>query len=329
MSAATVIPHVVAPRVQANTYEGCRATHLGFKQRLSSSSPQIQKRGAPAPAPARGRFRSNLTTTVAASSNGAHPRIAAAVADAEQLMAAAGGVLGGGEARRVRFDVAQQHLDEDVHGSYGEFPLVGMMHLLEHPAVHAVLTAAEQGDIVAGAEGSIDDAESISRAAAFFQDCDGDDPDAACYPESTANPFQPSLVDVGSGAGRLVLAAATMRSWRSVAGIEASKTLAGLGHAAIAKLEQEGAVAKGVMRSIHADANLGGGEVDCFVDASCEYDPAGDGAGGALAEAASVLAGADIAIAYSTAFPSPDGLRLLNPKPSIQLSKPLILIPKP
>ena len=58
-------------------------------------------------------------------------------------------------------------------------------------------------------------------------------------------------------------------------------------------------------------------------------DPAGDGAGGALAEAASVLAGADIAIAYSTAFPSPDGLRLQNPKPSIQLSKPLILIPKP
>jgi hypothetical protein len=30
---------------------------------------------------------------------------------------------------------------------------------------------------VAGAEGSIDDAESISRAAAFFEDCDGDDPD--------------------------------------------------------------------------------------------------------------------------------------------------------
>lgn len=39
-------------------------------------------------------------------------------------------------------------------------------------------------------------------------------------------------------------------------------------------------------------------------------DPAGDGRGGSLAEAASALAGADIALAYSTAFPSADGLRL-------------------
>lgn len=223
-------------------------------------------------------------------------------------MEVAGGVLGGGEARRLRFDVALKNLDEDVHGSYGEFPLTGLLSLLEHPAVAEVLAAAEAGG---GAEGSIDDSEKISRAAAFFQDCEDDeDPDAECYPEKTANPFQPSLVDVGSGAGRLVLAAATMRSWRSVAGIEACKTLAGLGEGAIAKLEREGVVAKGVMRSIHADANLGGGEVECHIDATCAADPAGDGRGGKLAEAASALAGADIAIAYSTAFPSPDGLRL-------------------
>lgn len=229
---------------------------------------------------------------------------AAAVADAERLMEVAGGVLGDGEARRLRFDVALKNLDEDVHGSYGEFPLTGLLSLLEHPAVAEVLAAAEKGDIVAGAEGSVDDAEK----AAFFKDSDScDDPG---YPEKTANPFQPSLVDIGSGAGRLVLAAATMRAWGSVVGIEACKTLAGLGKAAIAKLESEGVAAEGVMRSIHADANLGGGAVARVVDASCAADPAGDGGGGRLVEAASALAGADIAIAYSTAFPSPDGLRL-------------------
>ena len=252
-----------------------------------------------------------MTVVASSASSGATSSASSgAVADAKQLMEIAGGVLEGGEARQTRFDVALKNLDEEVHGSYGEFPLTGLLTLLEHPAVAEVLVKAEQGDIVGGVEGSIDDAEKISRAAAFFEDCDADDPDGNCYPEKTVNPFQPSLVDIGSGAGRMVLAAATMRSWRSVAGIEACKTLAGLGEAAITKLEEEGAVAKGVMRSIHADANLGSGEVECFVDASCAGDPAGDGKGGELAEAASVLAGADIAVAYSTAFPSPDGLRL-------------------
>ena len=62
-------------------------------------------------------------------------------------------------------------------------------------------------------EGSVDEADKISRAHAFFEDCDPNDD--ACDLEHTKNAFQPSLVDIGSGAGRLVLAAATMRPWRS------------------------------------------------------------------------------------------------------------------
>ena len=77
-----------------------------------------------------------------------------------------------------------------------------------------------------------------------------------------------------------------MRAWRSVTGIEASEPLATLGSDAIAALEDKHVVQKGLLKSIHADANLGSGSVECLFD------------------------GADIALAYSTAFPSPDGLRL-------------------
>ena len=235
----------------------------------------------------------------------------AAAADAKALLDVAGGVLDGGEARRVRFDVALKNLKEDVHGSYGEFPLTGLLTILEHPAVNEVLVAAEEG--WGHSEGSVDDADKVSRAAAFHpeEDCDDDsDSDNPCLPEQTANAFQPSLVDIGSGAGRLLLAASTMRPWRSVVGIEASKPLAGLGAAAIAKLEDELVLPHGMVRSIHADAFLGGGSVECLFDASCPEDPAGSGDGGDIAAAASALAGADIALAYSTAFPSKDGLRL-------------------
>jgi len=114
-----------------------------------------------------------------------------------------------------------------------------------------------------------------------------------------------------------VLAAATMRPWRSVCGIEASKPLAGLAQAAIARLEASGVVEKGVLSSIHADAHLTGGRLTTVIaqDVNTKeahvLDPAGEGEqGGDIASAASALAGADLAIAYSTAFPSPDGLRL-------------------
>jgi hypothetical protein len=123
------------------------------------------------------------------------------------------------------------------HTQYGEFPLTGLLKLLEHPAVDEALHAAEHK------EGSVDEADKISRAHAFFEDCDPND--EACDLEHTKNAFQPSLVDIGSGAGRLVLAAATMRPWRSVTGIEASKPLAGLGAAAIKKLEDGNVVEKG------------------------------------------------------------------------------------
>lgn len=109
-------------------------------------------------------------------------------------------------------------------------------------------------------------------------------------------------------------------------GIEASKPLAGLAAAAIEKLEASGAVEKGVLSSVHADANLTGGfglglgfrnpNTDVIArDGTAEearvVDPAGEGErGGDIAAAASALAGADLAVAYSTAFPSPDGLRL-------------------
>ena len=153
-------------------------------------------------------------------------------------MDVAGAVLDGGEARRMRFDVASKHLREDVHGAYGEFPLTGLLQILEHPEVAAVLLAAEE--VVGHAEGSVDDAEKISRAAAFHpeQDCDPEE-DEECAIQETTNAFQPSFVDVGSGAGRLILAAATMRPWRSVIGVEASATLAGVASGAIAKLEAE------------------------------------------------------------------------------------------
>jgi hypothetical protein len=108
----------------------------------------------------------------------------------------------------------------------------------------------------------------------------------------------------------LILAASTMRAWRSVTGIEASEPLATLGSDAIAALEDKHVVQKGLLKSIHADANLGSGSVECLFDASCVGDPTGVGDGGQIAHAASALAGADIALAYSTAFPSPDGLRL-------------------
>ena len=42
---------------------------------------------------------------------------AAAAADAKELMSVAGGVLGGGEARRMRFDVAMKNLASEVHGA--------------------------------------------------------------------------------------------------------------------------------------------------------------------------------------------------------------------
>ena len=42
---------------------------------------------------------------------------AAAAADAQELMSVAGGVLDGGEARRMRFDVASKNLSNDVHGA--------------------------------------------------------------------------------------------------------------------------------------------------------------------------------------------------------------------
>lgn len=232
--------------------------------------------------------------------------ISAAAADAKALLDVAGGVLGGGEARRVRFEVASKNLDDEVHGAYGEFPLTGLLAVLEHPAVNEVLVAAEHG--WGSSEGSVDDADRISRAAAFHKE--GDCPGEECPFEETPNAFQPSLVDIGSGAGRLILAASTMRAWRSVVGIEASKPLAGLGAAAIQKLEKENVLPEGLVRSVHADANLGSGSVECLFDASCPADPAGVGDGGAIAAAASALAGADVALAYSTAFPSPDGLRL-------------------
>ena len=151
----------------------------------------------------------------------------AAAADAKELMSVAGGVLGGGEARRMRFDVAMKNLASEVHGAvrsrdgpglsparprprlasiasdlfrascepsnrrtnprptrrappinptpslthdfpsqYGEFPLTGLLKLLEHPAVDEALHAAEHK------EGSVDEADKISRAHAFFEDCD-------------------------------------------------------------------------------------------------------------------------------------------------------------
>ena len=193
---------------------------------------------------------------------------------------------------------------------YGEFPLPGLLKLLEPPAVDEALHAAEHK------EGSVDEADKISRAHAFFEDCDPT-VDETCDLEHPPHAFQPSLVDVGSGAGRLVLAAATMRPWRSVCGIEASKPLAGLAAAAIEKLEASGVVEKGVLSSVHADANLTGGRLtdviaqDRTTKEAHVVDPAGEGEqGGDIAAAASALAGADLAIAYSTAFPSPDGLRL-------------------
>jgi hypothetical protein len=76
-------------------------------------------------------------------------------------------------------------------------------------------------------------------------------------------------------------------------------------------------VEKGVLRSVHADAHLTGGRLttviaqDVHTKAAHALDPAGENEGGGdIAAAASALAGADVAIAYSTAFPSPDGLRL-------------------
>lgn len=234
---------------------------------------------------------------------GAH----AAAADAQALMDTAGGVLGGGEARRLRFETAQKHVNDETQGSYGEFPLTGLLAILQHPAVNDVLVAAEHG-WGTNSEGSVDDSEKISRAAAFHpvDECEGDE----CDVEATHNAFQPSFVDIGSGAGRLILAASTMRAWRSVTGIEASEPLATLGSDAIAALEDKHVVQKGLLKSIHADANLGSGSVECLFDASCVGDPTGVGDGGQIAHAASALAGADIALAYSTAFPSPDGLRL-------------------
>ena len=102
-------------------------------------------------------------------------KASAAAADAKALLDIAGGVLGGGEARRVRFEVASKNLDDEVQGAYGEFPLTGLLAVLEHPAVNEVLVAAEHG--WGSAEGSVDDAAQISRAAAFHKegDCPGED----------------------------------------------------------------------------------------------------------------------------------------------------------
>ena len=162
---------------------------------------------------------------------------AAAAADAKELMSVAGGVLGGGEARRMRFDVAMKNLASEVHGAvrsrdgpglspaalagashpsrptssarpsprtveptpdrpaarpqlthppdisqYGEFPLTGLLKLLEHPAVDEALHAAEHK------EGSVDEADKISRAHAFFEDCDPS-VDGSCDLEHTPTRF--------------------------------------------------------------------------------------------------------------------------------------------
>lgn len=97
-----------------------------------------------------------------------------AAADAQALMDTAGGVLGGGEARRLRFETAQKHVNDETQGSYGEFPLTGLLAILQHPAVNDVLVAAEHG-WGTNSEGSVDDSEKISRAAAFHpvDDCEG------------------------------------------------------------------------------------------------------------------------------------------------------------
>ena len=95
-----------------------------------------------------------------------------------------------------------------------------------------------------------------------------------------------SFVDVGSGAGRLLLAVAAMRAdlWSTVTGIEASESLHAIATHSIKQVERAQLLAGGVVGSLHAD----------FAD-----DAASD-----------VLRKADVIFCYSTALPTPDGLRL-------------------
>lgn len=93
------------------------------------------------------------------------------------------------------------------------------------------------------------------------------------------------FVDIGSGAGRLLLAvAAMMQGTWTVAGIEASEVLHLLATDAITTLEDLGKLKAGSVKSVHADSSA--------------------------AAAAPFLVNADIVFCYSTAFPSDDGLRL-------------------
>ena len=133
----------------------------------------------------------------------------AAPADAKALMDVAGGVLGGGESRRLRFEVAMNNLDAETHGAYGEFPLTGLLSVLEHPAVAAALESEgssscsdDDGSRSVGGSSSEDESSSGSSRSAFR--------DALAIANDPSR-AEPVLVDVGSGAGRLLLAAATMR----------------------------------------------------------------------------------------------------------------------
>ena len=98
------------------------ASRAGARARRSEETVSAASLVPPALSPARARARvvpatpgsvragSAATTDVTAS---------AAAADAKALLDIAGGVLGGGEARRVRFEVASKNLDDEVQGAYG------------------------------------------------------------------------------------------------------------------------------------------------------------------------------------------------------------------
>mmetsp|Transcript_15586 Transcript_15586/g.40309 ORF Transcript_15586/g.40309 Transcript_15586/m.40309 type:complete len:280 (+) Transcript_15586:160-999(+) len=88
------------------------------------------------------------------------------------------------------------------------------------------------------------------------------------------------FADFGSGAGRLLLGVAAMQSWDKILGVEASRDLHALATDAIARSTMANVM------SIHTNG-------------SPHESPAGE----ALTEA-------DVLFAYSTAFPSEDGLRL-------------------
>lgn len=102
------------------------------------------------------------------------------------------------------------------------------------------------------------------------------------------------FVDFGSGAGRLLLGVAAMGEWASSIGVEALEGLHRIAAEAIRNAEEASAIGKGVVESVHA---------------------------GVLpheSPTAEILAASDVCFAYSTAFPSEDGLRL--PELSASLS---------